>query len=157
MAIYELGISIDGVPGIYIKYYDFDHTYSDMSKYSPTIRQNIITAISLDYTKEKQKVHEIELDIDLHVYMYSIKSKSKNSNRSSYYSSYLISDEEIAENTSKKTMMNIIDQFLKFRPIPDRNIPIDRTELKPFCKTLDKLLKDSPLKPIDRLKKALFV
>ena len=136
MAIYELGISIDGIPGIYIKYYDFEKRYKGITEYSPATRQNILNAIAHQFNSVKQQVHRLPMD-NLFVYLYSNLYQSKNAKRSSYYSTYLISNEPIDESISSPMMKSILDKFIFFRPVPSRNKPIVNTEIIPFNATLN--------------------
>ncbi len=157
MAIYELGISIDGIPGIYIKYYDFEKKYKGIIEYSPTIRQNILTTIAHQFNSVKGKVYPLPIENGLFVYLYSNQFFTEKGNRSSYYSTYLISNEPIDTSISEPMMKTILNRFAQFRPVPIRNFPINNTNLIPFRKTLDSILKDSALKPVERLKQSLFV
>ncbi len=157
MAIYELGISIDGIPGIYIKYYDFDKKYKGITEYSPTIRQNILNAIAHQFNSVTEKVHPLPMANNLYVYLYSNQFFTQEKRRSSYYSTYLISNEAIHASVSEPMMKTILNRFAEYRPVPNRNCPINNTSLIPFKKTLDGILKDSALKPIERLKQSLFV
>ena len=37
----RLGISIDGIPGLFNKYYDFEKSYKELTEYSQGIQEHI--------------------------------------------------------------------------------------------------------------------
>jgi len=156
MAIYELGISIDGIPGLFNKYYDFEKSYKELTEYSQGIRQNILAVISHKFTTASGNVYSHKIENDLFVYLFSMLYRSSDGKRKSFYSAYIISNETIDKSIAEPLMRTILEEFVKFRPVPVKNKPINNNSLLPFRRILEKTIKDSALKPVERLKQSLF-
>ncbi len=140
LAVYEVGIQIDGLPAVSKTFYS--ETFTDLDE---TLRNGLIAAIH-GFAAEafSDEVDTVQMK---HFVITSVVKK----NQDCIFTAFAIFDKKTKVQIVRKKLITILNHFLEKYPL-NSTLPLDQEVYKDFLPFIDDIMKSIALKPEDRMK-----